>query len=81
MVREISGDEYEQAVGMHLVAFRKGAGKYVVKVVSVDKSKNLMRYEVMSGENKGRVRTAKYVQDRPIKVYDDESSVKAFFEV
>lgn len=81
MVKEISGDEYKDAVGNYTVVYRKGAGKYVVKIISVDEENKLMRYEIMSGENKGRVRTGQYVPDRPIKIYDEESSVKAFLDV
>lgn len=81
MVKEISGDEYKEAVGTYTVVFRKGAGKYVVKIVSIDEENKLMRYEIMSGENKGRVRTGQYVPDRPIKLYDEDSVVKALLEV
>jgi len=81
LVEELQGDQYAEAVGKYLVLYRKGAGKYVGKVLSVDVENNLMRYEIMSGENKGRVRTGKFVPERPFKVYDENSMVKALLEV
>ena len=81
VVEELQGDQYAEAKGKYIVLYRKGAGKYVAKVVSVDTENNLMRYEIQSGENKGRVRTGKYVPERPFKVYDEDSVVKALLEV
>ena len=81
MVTEMQGDQYANAVGSFVVLYRKGVGKYVAKVLSVDTKEHLARYEIMSGENKGRVRTGKYVSDRPYKVYDEDSVVKALLEV
>jgi len=81
MIKEFQGDEYEKAIGWYIVIYRKEVGKYVVKVISVDTKNNLWRYEIMSGENKGRVRTGKYVPDRPFNAYDEDSLVKALLEV
>ena len=81
MVKELQGDQYEEAVGWYTVLYMKDKGKYVAKILSVDKENNLMRYEIMSGENKGCVRTGKYVPERPFKVYDEDSLVKALLEV
>ena len=81
MITELQGDQYADAVGQFVVLYRKGVGKYVAKVLSVDAENHLARYEIMSGENKGRVRTGKYVPDRPYKVYDEDSLVKALLEV
>ena len=81
MVKELQGDQYAEAVGWYTVLYMKDKGKYVAKILSVDKENNLMRYEIMSGENKGCVRTGKYVPERPFKVYDEDSLVKALLEV
>lgn len=81
MVTEMQGDQYAEAVGKHVVLYRKGVGKYVAKILSVDTENHIARYEIMSGENKGRVRTGKYVPERPFKVYDEDSLVKALLEV
>jgi hypothetical protein len=81
MVKELQGDQFGELVGWYTVLYMKGKGKYVAKVLSVDTENHLMRYEIMSGENKGRVRTGKYVPERPMKVYDEDSLVKALLEV
>ena len=81
MVKDLQGDQYKEAIGWYIVLYRKGAGKYVAKVISVDTKNNQMRYEIMSGENKGRARTGKYIPDRPFKAYDEDSLVKALLEV
>jgi hypothetical protein len=81
MSRELQGNQYAEAVGKFIVLYRKGAGKYAGKVLSVDTENHLMCYEIMSGENKGRVRTGKYVPERPFKVYEEDSLVKALLEV
>lgn len=81
MIVELQGSEYAKAIGKYTVVFRKGAGKYVVKIISVDEDEKLARYEIMSGENKGQVMTGKYVPDRPLKVYDEDAMVKALLEV
>lgn len=78
---ELQGDQYAEAKDKFVVLYRKGAGKYVAKVISVDTENNLMRYEIISGANKGQVKTGKYVPERPFKVYDDDSVVKALLEV
>lgn len=81
MVVELSGEEYAKAVGMYSIVYRREAGKYVVKILAVDEESSTMRYEIMSGENKGSVKTGKYVPQRPIKVYSEEALVKALLEV
>ena len=81
MVREVQGDQYEEAKDKYVVLYMKDKGKYVARVISVDTENNLMRYEIMSGENKGRIRTGKYVPERPFKVYEEEALVKALLEV
>lgn len=81
MVSELQGDQYADAKDKYVVLYMKDKGKYVAKVLSVDIKNNLMRYEIMSGENKGCVRTGKYVPDRPFRVYEEEALVKALLEV
>ena len=81
MVKEMQGDQYSEAVDKFIVLYRKGAGKYVAKVISVDTENNLMKYEIYSGANKGQVKTGKYVPERPFKTYNDDSVVKALLEV
>lgn len=81
MIEEMQGDEYEKAVGRYVILFRKEVGKYVAKVIAVDTETKTMRYEIMSGVNKGQVRTGKYVPERPFKTYNEDSVVKALLEV
>jgi hypothetical protein len=81
MVKELQGDQYAEAVDWYSVLYMKSVGKYVVKILSVDTENHLLRYEIQSGENKGRVRTGKYVPERPFRVYDEDSLVKALLEV
>lgn len=80
-ILEKQGTEFADAVGHHVVLYKKDKGKYVAKVISVDEENGLMRYEIMSGEDKGSVKTGKYVKDRPYKLYDEESLVRALMEV
>jgi len=81
MIKEMQGDQYAEAIGLYVVVYRKDVGKYVVKVLSADTEGTIWRYEIMSGENKGRVRSGKYVPDRPFMAYDEDSLVKALLEV
>ena len=81
MIMEIDGNKLNEAVGNYVVLYKKDKGKYVAKVVSIDEDNALARYEIMSGEDKGSVKTGKYVKDRPYKTYDEESLVKALMEV
>jgi len=80
MIEELEGDKISEAVDSYVVLYMKEIGKYVGKVLWVDEEKCLMRYEVMSGPNKGHERTGRYKPNRPYKRYDEESLVKAFFE-
>lgn len=81
MIVEKKGNEFSEAIGQHVVLYKKDKGKYVAKIISVDEDNALMRYEIMSGEDKGNIKTGKYVKDRPFKLYDEESLVKALMEV
>jgi hypothetical protein len=80
-IKEMQGDQFAEAVDNYVVLYRKDAGKYVAKVLSVDTENKLMRYEIMTGENKGSVKTGKYVPDRPFKLYNEDTLAKALLEV
>lgn len=69
--------EHEKAVGHFVVCWRKGVGRYVVKVLSVDVEQGQMQYQVMSGPHKGVVMCARYLKGKPFRVYNEDQAVKA----
>jgi len=83
MIKELEGADIAQAVGHYIVLyFRKKdyKYKYVVRLMEIDMENLQMKYEIISGPNKGRVRIGKFIKDRPLMVYDEDSLVKALLE-
>jgi hypothetical protein len=80
MVVELEGNQFAEAVGKYLVLYQDNVGKYVAKVLEVDEENLKMRYEVITGEYKGKIRRGRYVTNRAFALYDDESLVKALLE-
>jgi len=67
----------EGVVGSFVVVYSVGHGRYAARVLAVDAPNRQIRYKIMSGPRKGSIVTGEYVPDRPIKVYDEFSAVKA----
>lgn len=80
-VQELDSSQMQQAVGKYVVNYKSDIGKYVVKVESVDMDNETMVYEVQTGPNKGTKKEGKFVNNRPLKVYDEDSAVEAMMEV
>jgi len=80
MVKQIKGDEYQQAIGWYSVFKRSELGMYVAKIVSVDMESRVMSYEVMSGPYKGKRRSGRFVPGRAIKIYNEFALVKALLQ-
>ena len=82
MIKELPGDKLVDAIGCFIVLYsRPTRSKYVIKLISVDMENSHMRYEIISGSKKGMVRTGKFVNDRPFRIFDEDSLVKALLEV
>ena len=82
MIKELQSDEISQGVGWYAVFYlRQEKVKYVGKLISVDVDNQKMKYEIISGSNKGETGIGKFSTGRPLKVYDEGSLVKALLEV
>lgn len=79
MIKEFNSQK--EAVGYYVIMFLDGVGNYVVKVLEVDDTKNLVKYEVVTGENKGSTKWGRYVPGRKFTAYDEDSLAKAVMEV
>ena len=68
-IREIKMVDAEKCVGCFVVLWRNET-KQPCKILSVDKFKQRVKYELLAGPDKGKVFSGRYSPDQTIKVYD-----------
>ena len=71
--------EAVEKIGNYIVFWRNGQ-KDAARVVSSDKGKEEVTFELISGPDKGKVRTANFDPLQQVNVYDEESVVLAVME-
>jgi hypothetical protein len=81
MVRALRGDNLSDAIGNYVIFSNKDNKKFVGKVIEVDENKLNIRYEIISGQDKGMLKSSKYLSGRPFKLYTEHSLIKALLEV
>lgn len=81
MVKEVlmTMAEAVEINGNYIVFWRKGQ-KDAARVISSDKEKEEVTFELISGPDKGKVRTANYDPVQQVDVYDEESVVLAVMQ-
>jgi len=79
MIRKMAMGDAVQRVGDYIVFWRNGQ-KDAGKVLSCDTSKEEVTFNLISGPDKGREKTANYDPLQVVNVYDEDSAIAAVLE-
>lgn len=76
VLKEVKMTDAEAVVGNYIVLWRNES-KQPCKVLSVDKEKGEIRYQLLGGTDKGKTLKSRFDSSQTVNVYDEGNSIMA----